>query len=107
MTVFGTQPWWYWLILVLFALVVVTAFGFFRWWLATEATKLTRRLNVLGADDVETNLERLYWTHLRHIEFFNAKLITFNRARHAHPERFAALVSEGVPLNDVIEAMAS
>lgn len=101
-----TQPLYYWAIYLLLALAVVIAFWFFNWSISTGTRRLSRRIDVVGIP-ADEQLTKLYWTHLRHIEFFNAKLITFNRSRLAHPERFAALVSEGVPLNEVIEAMAS
>lgn len=105
MSVFATQPWFYWLLLALFALAVVAAFWFFRWHVATEATRLTRRIDVLNGDGVEDRIARLYWTHMRDVECALAKLLTVERAVREHPERIAALLSENVPLTDAIEAV--
>jgi hypothetical protein len=106
MTLLGTQPWWYWLILVSLALVVVVAFAFFRWHIATEATKIMRRIDVIGERTVRRH-EDLYWDVLRDVEARLAWLIAMERAVTEQPARVAALISEGVPLLDACEAVAS
>lgn len=98
---------WYWALVALLALATIAAFWFFRWSLATEATRLTRRIDVLNADGIEDRIARMYWTHMREVESLLACMIAMKRAIHEHPDRVAALMSEGVPLHDAVAAVAS
>jgi hypothetical protein len=99
------EPIWYWALALLAVVGVAVTFRFFIWSACTKARRLSRRIDVASVD-FETRRARLYWTYLRDVEALYACTIAMERAVREHPDRVAALISEGVPLHDACEAVA-
>lgn len=100
-----TQPLWYWAIYAALVLTLVLVFWFFRWHIATEATRIVRRIDVINERRARME-EDLCWQVLRDVEAFLAWVIAMERAVTEQPARVAALLSEGVPLFEACEAVA-